>query len=143
MRDRAVVLDLAGPLMKMRLRIELSAKARDCFLCHRVELLNGLAKSSGSGSLGQFAHDFVHITPRPVLARLNRADHRMPGVMKMLGGMFVLGRIAATHVAALRAHSQMDPGVAGFNTFLTNVSVRAGKLDFGEMTTRSCHGNLL
>jgi hypothetical protein len=44
---------------------------------------------------------------------------------KMLGRMFVLRGIAATHVSATQAQSQMDPSVTEFDAFFTNVSMSA------------------
>jgi hypothetical protein len=38
----------------------------------------------------------------------------MFGLMKMLGGMFVLGRIAASNMSASQALAQMHPGIAHF-----------------------------
>jgi hypothetical protein len=51
----------------------------------------------------RFNEDFVHKTPHPVLAGLDGLHHRMFGGVKMFGSVFVLGRIAAAHVAALAA----------------------------------------
>jgi len=67
----------------------------------------------------------------------------MFGVMKMFGGVFVLGRIAATHVAALRAHAQVDPCVAGFDALFADVRVSADVFDLCEMSACSRHENLL
>jgi hypothetical protein len=43
----------------------------------------------------------------------------MLGSMKMFGGMFVLGGIAAADVAACETQPQVNPRVSHFETFLT------------------------
>ena len=48
-------------------------------------------------------HDFVDVTPIPILAGLKGSDDRMAGLVKMFGRVLVLGRIAATHVTASAA----------------------------------------
>ena len=45
----------------------------------------------------------VHIAPDPGLAGLNGPNQRMFHRVKMLGGMLVLGRIAAADMAAGKA----------------------------------------
>jgi hypothetical protein len=47
----------------------------------------------------------------------------MFGVMKVLGGVLVLGGITASHVSALQAQPQVDPGIAHFDALFTNVFV--------------------
>ena len=44
--------------------------------------------------------------------------------VKVFGGVFVLGRVAATNIAADEAHAQMDPGIAELHAILTNMLVR-------------------
>ena|ERR1700674_2009807 len=44
----------------------------------------------------------------------------MLGYAKVLGGMFVFGRVTATYVAALEAQPEMNPRVAHFQTFLAS-----------------------
>jgi hypothetical protein len=44
--------------------------------------------------------DFVDIAPHPGFSGLDRADEWVLGSAKMLGGMLVLGRIAAAYVSA-------------------------------------------
>ena len=72
----------------------------------------------------------MFVAPHPVLARFQRLYNRMLRSVKMLGGMFVLRGIAATHVAAFKAKSQMDPGVAHFQTLFAALGVRGDLLDF-------------
>jgi hypothetical protein len=56
----------------------------------------------------------IDITPAPILTWLKRLDDGVLGVVKVLGGVFILRRIAATHMAALRAKAEVDPRVADF-----------------------------
>jgi hypothetical protein len=52
---------------------------------------------------------------------------------KMFGGVFILGRIAATHVAASHAQAQMNPGVASLDAVFADVRVGGGDFDLVEM----------
>jgi hypothetical protein len=53
--------------------------------------------------------------------------------MKVFGRMLVLGRITATDISALQAHPEVDPSVAQFDTFLTDVRFRIRDLDLIEV----------
>ena len=55
----------------------------------------------------------VAVVPEPALARLEAADHRVPGGLRVRGR--VLGRrgVAAADVPALRAAAQVEPPAAG------------------------------
>jgi len=56
------------------------------------------------GLRGQLARRyFIDIAPDPRLTGLDGADQWMLYAVEVLGGMFILGRIAATYVAALQA----------------------------------------
>jgi hypothetical protein len=59
----------------------------------------------------------------------------MFGSMKMLGGMLVLGGIAAPDVAADQAHPQMDPRVTHLQTFLAAICARLHFPDFLDVRT--------
>jgi hypothetical protein len=67
--------------------------------------------------------DLVHITPDPGFSRLDGAHERMLGLMKMLCGMLILGRVAARSMPADEAHPQMDPSVADLYAVLTYVLI--------------------
>ena len=56
-----------------------------------------------------FEHQIVDITPHPVLARLVRPDDGMIGGVEMFCGMFIFRRIAAAHMSAGQADSQVHP----------------------------------
>src|SRR3981189_310635 len=59
--------------------------------------------------------------------------------VKVFGGVFVLGRVAAADVAADEAHAQMDPGIAELYAILTNMLVRFSYFDLIKMGTFFCH----
>jgi hypothetical protein len=59
--------------------------------------------------------------------------------MEMLGRMFVLGGIAATHMAALQAQPQMYPGISKFDALRADVCLGVGDFDLVEMSTVFCH----
>jgi len=56
----------------------------------------------------------VHETPHPILSWLDGLHDGMLGSAEMLGGVLVLGGIAAAYVAALTANPQVHPCVARF-----------------------------
>jgi hypothetical protein len=66
---------------------------------------------------------FVHVAPDPIFSGLDGAHYRMMLMTKMFGGVLILGRITATHVAARHAHSEMNPGVAGLDAVFTDIRV--------------------
>jgi hypothetical protein len=68
--------------------------------------------------------DFVYITPHPGFSRLVGTDERVLRLVKMFGGVLVLGRITTSHVSTNKAQAQVNPGVAGLNTVLTDVLIR-------------------
>jgi hypothetical protein len=43
---------------------------------------------------------FVHIAPAPVLPRLEGLDDRVLGLMKVFGGVLILGRMTAADMTA-------------------------------------------
>jgi hypothetical protein len=50
-------------------------------------------------------HELIHIAPDPALPRLNRADEWMTSVLKVLGGVLVLGIVATADMPAEEAQS--------------------------------------
>jgi hypothetical protein len=57
-------------------------------------------------------NDLVYVAPAPGLARLERADERVAGLVRV-GGRVPVGRVvAAADETALQADSQMKPRVA-------------------------------
>ena len=59
--------------------------------------------------------------------------------VKVFGGVLVLGRVAATDIAADKAHAQVDPGIAGLHALLTNMLVRFSYFDLIEVGTFFWH----
>jgi hypothetical protein len=53
--------------------------------------------------------------------------------VKMLGGVFVLRRIAAGRMPASQAHAEVNPCVAGFHAVFTHVFVGGSHFDLVEM----------
>src|SRR5205823_5760088 len=110
-------------------------------MCSVSQVLSHSGNGSG-GQSGEVKFDLVDVAPAPILARLERLHDRMLGGMEMLGGMLILGRIAAAHVAAGQAQAQVHPSVAHFQTLLASARVR---LDFANLIgmRACCHFYLL
>jgi hypothetical protein len=84
-------------------------------------------------------HQFIHITPAPVFSRFKGLDDGVARGVKMLGGVLVLGAVAAADVAAFQAKAQMDPGIAHFEAFL---ATRAAGFDLANGTEMgACNGH--
>jgi hypothetical protein len=67
-------------------------------------------ESRGSDSAAvEPEHQLVRVAPAPVLARLDRADDRVPRRLVVRRRVFPLRVVAATDVAAGLAHPQVDP----------------------------------
>jgi hypothetical protein len=77
--------------------------------------------------------DLIDVTPAPILARFDRLHDGMFGPVKMLRGVFVFRRIAASHMAAFQAHSEVNPGVTHLQAFFASGSARANILYGVEM----------
>jgi hypothetical protein len=76
----------------------------------------------------------VDVAPDPVFSGLDGADERMGRGMKMFGGVFVLGGIAAAYFAAGQAEPQMDPGVTCLDTFFALVFAGVFELDLVDVS---------
>jgi hypothetical protein len=74
-----------------------------------------------SGKLARL--DLVDITPDPAFSRFDRTHKRMFGVMEMLGGVLVLGRIATGRMSTDHAHTQVNPRIASLNAVFTHMLV--------------------
>jgi hypothetical protein len=67
----------------------------------------------------------------------------MFGLVKVLGGMLVLRRIAAAHMTTVGAQTQVDPGIAGLDAVFADIHVRLYDLQVVcQMSTFSCHFDL-
>jgi hypothetical protein len=53
----------------------------------------------------------------------------MFGVVKVFGGMLVLGRVATGRMSANQAHTQVDPGIASLNAVFTDMLARLPYFD--------------
>ena len=71
----------------------------------------------------------IDVAPYPSLSGLDGSHQGMLALMKVLGGMPVLGRVAASHMSALKTKAKVDPRIAGFYTVLADVRVRMGDFD--------------
>lgn len=67
----------------------------------------------------------------------------MTGGMKMLGRVFILRRIAATHVPADQTQAQMHPLVSGLETLLATRHAGRYLLNLIEMRALRGHGDSL
>jgi hypothetical protein len=61
---------------------------------------------------GRLQIDLVDIAPDPILARLEGLYDGVVGGVEVPGGVFVLGVVAATDVAAGEADAQVHPAIA-------------------------------
>src|SRR5581483_5459548 len=75
----------------------------------------------------------IDVTPTPVLGGLVRGDDGVSGLVKVFGGVLVLGRVAASDVAAGQAHAKVDPAIAGFQALLPTRGARRHIANLGEM----------
>jgi hypothetical protein len=96
--------------------------------------IRGIAAITGT-AIGSSQKHLVHITPTPVLARLEGLHDRVLGLVKVLGGMFVLGRVTASYMTADQTFSQVDPGVAHLETLLAAFAAGFNLANFGYVRT--------
>ncbi len=61
----------------------------------------------------------MDVTIAPRLTRFGAADQRVVEFPVMLSGVLVGRRVAASNVAAVQAHPEVDPAVSRFQTFFT------------------------
>lgn len=76
----------------------------------------------------------IHIAPAPIFVGFNGLDDGVLGLMKVFGRMFVLGLVAAADVPAGEAQTQVNPGFAHFQTFLTARAARRDRADLVQMS---------
>ena len=82
-----------------------------------------------------FKHQFIHVTPKPILTWLNRFYDRMLAGMEMLGRMLVLRRIAAAYMSALKTQTKVNPCVPDLYALFTNVFVGGLEFNLIQMST--------
>ena len=83
--------------------------------------------------------DLIDIAPTPVLARLKRSDDRVTGAPEMSGGVLVRRAVAAAHVAANHAESEVNPRSASPQAVLAAVAARGDGADLVEMRAAGSH----
>src|SRR5204862_5181016 len=74
-------------------------------------------------------NDLIDVTPLPVLAAFEGLHQRVMSGAEMLGGVLVLGGIAAADVPAGETQAEVDPGVAGLQTLFAAVRARLHVVD--------------
>jgi hypothetical protein len=67
----------------------------------------------------------------------------MLGGMKVLGGVLVLGRIAASHVTAGEAQPKVYPTIPHLDALLADVDLGLRNVNLIQMSAYGCHGCLL
>jgi hypothetical protein len=92
-------------------------------MCNVSQVLSHSENGSG-GHSSEVKFDLIDVTPAPVLAGFERLHDRVLGRMKMLGGVLVLGRIAAAYVAAGQAQAEMHPSVTHLQALFAASRVR-------------------
>src|SRR5467141_708920 len=78
----------------------------------------------GAGASLQLHRHLIDVAPAPAFPRLERGDDRMLRGVKVLGGMLILGFVAAADVSADPAQAQMHPGIAHLEAFLAAFAAR-------------------
>ena len=67
----------------------------------------------------------------------------MSRLVKMFGGVFVLRRVTAPHVAARQAEPEMDPGIADLQAVFTAGGARRDITDLVKMSALVGHNIVL
>ena len=92
-------------------------------MCSVSQVLSHSANGR-DGHSGEIKLHLIYVAPAPGFAGFDGTHNGMFSGVKMLGGMFILGRIAAADLAANHAEPQVDPVVANFQTLFTPARVR-------------------
>jgi hypothetical protein len=66
-------------------------------------------------------HQLVDVAPEPIFARFDGLDDGVLRRAEMLGGVLVLGTIAASDVAAEATEAQVNPRVSHLQAFLAAI----------------------
>jgi hypothetical protein len=97
-------------------------------------------KIVGGSLVLEFAsRHLVDIAPYPRFAGFDGTNQWVVCPVEMLGGMFILGRVAAPYVPATKAKPQMDPGIPHLHAFLADVHIGFADFDLVEMGAFTCH----
>jgi hypothetical protein len=97
--------------------------------------ITGICITSGNdliieASEGLSQKHLVYVAPAPVLPGLEGLHDGMFGPMKVLGGVFVLGRVTAADLAADETFSEMDPCVAHLEALLAALAAGLDRANF-------------
>src|SRR5713226_10051564 len=84
-------------------------------------------------SSGEIQGHLVDIAPAPGFPSFQRSDDGMPGRVKVLGGVFVLGRIATAYVTAGEAEAQVYPGIPHLQTLFAALGAWTYVFDLIQM----------
>ena len=63
----------------------------------------------------------------------------MPNDSVVLGGVFILGGITASHVTANKTQAQMHPAIPGFDALLAHVFAGMGDFDLVHVSALDWH----
>jgi hypothetical protein len=91
----------------------------------------------------QVEKDLVRVTPAPALRRVISLDDQMMSRPIVARRVAARRLIAATHMSAGAADSQMNPGAAGLEAFLAAARARGDFLDGVEMRAFVTHDGAL
>ena len=93
--------------------------------------------------VGEFEGQFFDEAPVPVLARFERPDDRVLGVLEVSRAVTTRRVVAATDVPAGLAHSEMHPiATAGLEALLTPGGTRFTRSDGVEVRAHG-HGQIM
>ena len=84
-------------------------------------------------------HDFIHVAPHPVLARLKRFHDGVMHLVKMLCGVLVFRAVTAADVAAGEAQAQVNPVIAHLQALLAALAAGVDIVNFLEMGAGCFH----
>jgi len=109
----------------------------------RYGVTQSLARSSRRKARGIILveHDFVDVTPAPILARLEGSDDRVLRRVKMLRSVAIFRRIAATDVSADQTQAKVHPSVARQEAFLAAFAAGCDFLNFFNVRAAFVQGS--
>jgi hypothetical protein len=103
-------------------------------ICITVEVVWGLTAIIEAGeTLGQ--KHFLHVAPAPFLSRFKGLHNGMLGLVKVLGGVFIFGRVTATDVTADETFPQVNPGIAHLEALLAALAAGRDLADLFDVGT--------
>jgi len=142
---------LPGPILRQR-RTRAAPQGRDLSLiergeCNRLQVVLGHISSSwwdpssASGLqvwdesrwYGQFR--LIDVAPSPPLAGLERGDHGVSLLMKVLRGVAARRAVATTDVTTGQAEPQMDPGHSPSQALFTPLGAGGNRVEIDHVLT--------